>query len=732
MASKKIQGITIEINGNTTKLQDALKGVDKEVSSLNSQLKDLDKALQLDPTNTDLLAQKQDVLKRNIEATTERLNTLKEAQRQMGDYNGLTDQQKTSYNALSLEIAKSEDALKKMNDQLKGQSKIDLSKVTSALKKIGDVALDVAKKLAKITAAIGGALVAAIGAGVKSYAKLEKAQKGSQRLFEDSFKIVEKNAANAYKSLGISAAEYYDKVNQYAVGLKDALGGDTEAAAKLSDSILTAQADIVAATGADADAVSNAFAAVMRGNYTMIDNLRLGVKGSKEGMQEVIDKVNDWRKANGETTELVMGNYADMQQALVDYVKMQGIAGTASTQMSSTISGSVEQMKAAFENFLSGEGSPEALSETIMNVLGNIAEAIKKLAPSILQGLTDLITDLLPQVAQLLLDLAPQLLDSITNLLNNVLDGLKNNPGKLAEAITTIIDTLVKFVTENLPKLIEIGMLLIKEMATGIMKSIPTILTSMLDLLMAIVDLVIDNLDEFIDLALEIIVTLAEALVDFIPKLVEKVPEIITKLIDAFLKPEMLEKIIKTAVKLIMTLAEGLIKTIPQLLTVVPKIIIQLFKSFAKVITETNWLQLGLDIIKGILEGFVNIGKYIADKVKAVKDKIVGSFKSFFGIKSPSRLMRDEVGTFIGEGVTEGILDGIDDTERQVNDAMKGLASGIEASLNPTINPTLTYETNYEMMARAMREALQDMEVELDDDKVGKFVIKKVEEEVYS
>ena len=686
MASKKIQGITIEINGNTTKLQDALKGVDKSINSLNSELKDLDKALKLDPTNTELLAQKQDVLKRNIEATTEKLNTLKEAQRQMGEYASLTDQQKASYNALSLEIAKSEDALRKMNSELKSQNKIDLSKVTSALKKIGEVALDVAKKIAKITAAIGGALVGAITAGVKSFAKLEKAQKGSQKLFGDSFKTIEKNASQAYKSLGLSAADYYDQVNTYAVGLKNALNGDTEAAANLSDNILKAQADIVSATGASQDAVQSAFAAVMRGNYTMLDNLRLGIKGSKEGMQEVINEVNKWREANGETTKLVMGNYADMEQALVDYVKMREIAGAAEQQMSSTIIGSVTQMKAAFDNFLNGSGSPEALSEAITNVLKNIAKVIEDLAPSLLDGITKLVTDLLPQVAQLLIDLAPKLLEAITNLINNVLESLKNNPGNLAETITTIIDLLVGFITENLPKLLEIGLLLIKEMATGILKSVPTILNSMLELLMSLVDFVVDNLDDFVDLALDIIVTLAESLVEFIPKLVEKVPEIVEKLVNAFLKPEMIEKIIKTGIELIVNLGTALIKAIPQLLLTIPKIIIAIVKGFKKVITETNWLELGGNIIKGILEGFVNIGQWIKDKVKAVKDKIVGSFKSFFGIKSPSRIMRDEVGTFIGEGVTEGILDGIDDTEKQVNEAMRGLASGIEASVNPTLS----------------------------------------------
>ena len=95
MASN-IKGITIKIGGETTELQKALKDVNKQVYSLNSDLKNLNQALKLDPKNTELLAQKQDVLKRAIEESTNKLNQLKLAQQQMGSYSKLTDEQKKS------------------------------------------------------------------------------------------------------------------------------------------------------------------------------------------------------------------------------------------------------------------------------------------------------------------------------------------------------------------------------------------------------------------------------------------------------------------------------------------------------------------------------------------------------------------------------------------------------------------------------------------------------------
>lgn len=170
--AKNIKGITIEIGGNTTKLEEALKGVNKIVYSTNSELRNLNQALKLDPKNTELLAQKQDVLRKNIQATTERLNTLKEAQRQMGDYNSLTEEQKEKYRALSVEIAKGEKALEGMNKELKASGGINLDKLKEGLKKVGEVAAEVAKKMAAVTAAVGGALAGLVTAGVKSYASL--------------------------------------------------------------------------------------------------------------------------------------------------------------------------------------------------------------------------------------------------------------------------------------------------------------------------------------------------------------------------------------------------------------------------------------------------------------------------------------------------------------------------------------------------------------------------------
>ena len=688
MASKNIKGITIEIGGNTTKLQDALKGVDKQVYSLNSDLKNLNQALKLDPGNTDLLAQKYDVLKRNINETKDKLNTLKEAQRQMGDYSKLTDEQKSSYNALSLEIAKSEKALKDMNNELNKSSKLNLDGLKSALKGVGDVASKAAETIAKVSVGIATGLTAAITAGVKSYADLEVAQKGSERLFGESFDIVKKNAADAYQSLGLSATEYYDQVNTYAVGLKESLGGDSKAAAQLSNDILTAQADIVAATGASTESVQNAFSAVMRGNFTLIDNLRLGIKGSKEGMQEVIDKVNEWNKANGNATNYQMGNYADMQKALVDYVKMQGIAGSSAKQMGSTIKGSFTQMKAALDNFINGTGDISALADTFTNFMSNIVTAVQELAPKLLTGITDLLQTLIPQIASLLSTLIPQLFDAVQSFLDTLFDMLSSDPTELINFVVSLINNIVQFITKNLGTFIDVGLKLIIAIGEGLVQNIPTILQSVMTLIKSIIDSILSNLDLFISASLDIILALASGLIEYLPELIEMIPDIIIGIVNALTDPQMIGKILSVSLKLIVALGKGLIESIPKLLEAVPKIISNLVTSFGDKIKNTNWGELGSNIIKGILDGVANIGNYLNKKVNEVKDKIVNKFKQVFQIHSPSRLLKNEIGYNLSAGIGEGIESGIPDVISDVRSAMVDLNNGIQASVNPIINPT--------------------------------------------
>lgn len=168
----RIKGITIQINGDTTKLSDSLKKVNREISETQSALRDVEKLLKLDPKNTELLAQKQELLKKAIGDTSDKLNQLKAAQEQMKAEG--VDQNSKAYQGLQREITFTEQSLKQLQDASKSTNK-ELEKTTSiankmgeATKKIADGAGTVAEKTKKLSLAAGGALTALAGMGLKA------------------------------------------------------------------------------------------------------------------------------------------------------------------------------------------------------------------------------------------------------------------------------------------------------------------------------------------------------------------------------------------------------------------------------------------------------------------------------------------------------------------------------------------------------------------------------------
>lgn len=238
------------------------------------------------------------------------------------------------------------------------------------------------KKLAGVVADVGKA-------AYTSYARYEQLAGGAQLMFGDAYDFVAEKAKNAYKSVQMSQNDYLQQVNGFATGLKTALGGDVQAAAELADKVITAEADVVAATGNTQEAVQNAFNGIMKSNFTMLDNLQLGITPTKEGFQQLIDKVNEWNAENGEATAYTIDNLADCQAALVDYIEMQGLAGYAANEAAGTIEGSTASMKAAWQNLATGMADSSADMEGLTkDFVDSVFTAGKNIIPRVQQIVT--------------------------------------------------------------------------------------------------------------------------------------------------------------------------------------------------------------------------------------------------------------------------------------------------------------------------------------------------------
>ena len=651
-----IKGINIEIGGNTSKLTEALKDVDKVISSTNRELREMQRTANFDSKSLGGLkrwSQQQEVLKTNISATKERLDKLKDSQKQMGSYSKLTDEQKEKFRALSIEIAKGENALKAMKKQLQILPGINLDSLKSGLAKVGNVALDVSKNMLKVSAAAGTALAGLVTAGVKSYADYEQNLGGVQTMFGDNANKVVENAKQAYKTAGVSANEYMQGVTSFSASLLQSLGGDTAKAADVADMAFRDMSDNANKFGTDMGSIQNAYQGFAKQNYTMLDNLKLGYGGTKTEMERLL---KDAEKITGVKYDI--NNLSDVYNAIHAIQDKMGVTGTTFEEAKGTISGSINSMKAAFDNFLNGSGSPEALAETITDVFTNVSGAITKLAPGILNGVVVLIQEVVPQIGQMIVDTLPQLLDSLTNMIDSLLDMITSNTDGLSKTIGDLVTKIVLFLTENLPKIIEGAVTLLIALAQGIAENLDVIIPAIVKCIVVIVETLIKNAPKMFEAAINLIGGFISGIGSCLGKIGEKIEEI------------------KTSIK-------------------------NKFKELA--IKAVLW---GADMILGFVRGIKEkIGK-IGDAVKGVANKI----KNFLHFSRPDMgplrdyetwmpdMMRGlargmNKSSYLLENATDNVASRIADRFSfnsllgNTNNALKALNYGVNNSLNPMINP---------------------------------------------
>ena len=343
--------------------------------------------------------------------------------------------------------------------------------------------------------AVAGAVKNIGEAAIQSYAEYEQLVGGAKLMFGDAYDFVAEKAKNAYSTVQMSQNDYLQQVNGFATGLKTALGGNEQAAAELADKIINAEADVVAATGNSQEAVQNAFNGIMKSNYTMLDNLQIGITPTKEGFQEVIDKVNEWNAANGKATNYVIDNLADAQSALVDYIEMQGLQGYAADEAAKTIQGSLASMRGAWKNLLTGIANDNADFEVLVsNFVDSLVVAGENITPrinTVIQGLTHLITQasqtIIPLAVDTLLQNLPSIVSAGMDMVLAIVNGILDNIDLLIDCIIDLIDVVVDKLIENLPKLIEGGIKLTLALASGIIKAIPQLVAKLPQLIVSVI-----------------------------------------------------------------------------------------------------------------------------------------------------------------------------------------------------------------------------------------------------
>lgn len=852
--SKGLKGITVTIDGNVTPLNQALSSVNANAKSLQTELKGVNSLLKLDPTNTDLLKQKQVILKEAVAETENKLKLLTQAQKEMAaagkDINDeqyrnlqreivLTTQklndlksQQTTFQKLKTEAGNfatkvgeiankipivnklttafgsaagkiketvsQSAAVQKIGSAVDGaRSKVEafknahpavqkvadafgsakdkvndlkekLPSVSQAMSAVGNAAASAAKggftvltnvvggtvkAFGAFAAAAGTAAVAVGKAAVSSYADYEQLAGGVDTLFGESSSKVQQYADNAYKTAGMSANQYLETVTGFSASLLQSLGGDTAAAAEKADMAITDMSDNANKMGSDMESIKNAYAGFAKGQFTLLDNLKLGYGGTKTEMQRLLD---DATKLSG--VEYDISSYADIVDAIHVVQTEMGITGTTAKEASSTISGSIDSMKGAYQNLMTGLADGDAdldaliddLANSVLTVIDNIVPRILETVPRIVEAVPQLATslstvanELVAQAGTLmqtllppLLDafftliqtaistlptLLPQLLNAAMTLFTGILSGLQQTIPLLLAMLPEMISNVTATLTANLPQIIESGIDILVSLVNGITEALPSLIQAVIDLFPVIVTNITQQLPKIVESGLNLLVSLVNGIVQAIPQLVAMLPTIISTVVSTLtsMLPQIIQmgitllnslisgiinaipqlvaalpqvlnaiittitqnlpKIIQSGIELIGALISGLIQAIPSLIAAVPQIISAIWDT----ITNTDWLSLGKNIIDGVIQGVKNAASSLIDVFKDLASSALDAVKEFFGIASPSKVMRDQVGKMIPAGMAIGVEEGMDDEEDRIVDAMrKGVPTTIDSYIN--------------------------------------------------
>lgn len=314
--------------------------------------------------------------------------------------------------------------------------------------------------------------------------------------------------------------------------------------------------------------------------------------------------------------------------------------------------------------------------------LGAAAEPLNTqldiLKTNILTGLTPALQDLLSAISEVLNGAdggIEKLSTSIDSLVTTILEKATEMLPKIIEVASNIIFTIANTLIEQLPNIMQAAIQILTTLINTLAQNLPTLIPTIVDAVVLMAETLIDNIDLIIDAGINLILGLADGLIEALPRLIDKIPVIIDKLINAIVSN--IPKLLEAGVKLILGLADGLVKAIPQLIDQLPKIITSIIDGLLAAIPEL--IVVGGQLIGGLIKGMADA---IWEGIKGIGNSIVNAFKSFFGIHSPSKLFKEQIGSFMGLGLAEGIGEGFDKGIKAVN---KSIVKSIDVD-TPDIN----------------------------------------------
>ncbi len=482
-----------------------------------------------------------------------------------------------------------------------------------------------------VGAGIGKALKDIVQGALEAGGALQQSFGGIETLYGDAADEAKKFAAEA-AAAGISANAYAEQAVSFGAALKQAFGGDTYKAMQAANTAILDMADNSAKFGTDITAVQSAYQGFAKQNYTMLDNLKLGYGGTKTEMERLL---KDAEKLSGIHYDI--SNLGDVYAAIHVIQEELGVAGVAADEAATTLTGSAQAVKAAWQNLLANMALGEDLTQPLTQLLTSAKNY--------------LIGNFLPMVGNVIKSI-PQVLAGVMQsggmeMVGNLAAGFRTGiPNLLARALPALLE-LTESLRANAAVLVDAGIDIIKGIAQGIILALPVLISYVPKIITNIADIINDNMPKILKAGFEIVVMLGKGIINAIPVIISNMGNIVTAVVSVVSAVNWLA----LGSKIITLISNG----IKALATSLPTALKTIANTALNGVKNINWSSLGSAIINGIVNGLKWAGGSIKNVLLGYARDALSAAKSWLGIHSPSKVFADEVGKWIPAGIAVGI-----------------------------------------------------------------------------
>lgn len=619
-----LKGITVEIGGDTTKLGDAILKARKSASDLSGELRGVESLLKLDPTNTVLLAQKQDILAESIAGAKDKLKMLIAAQESMS--NQLADGKISpeQYRDFEREIESTRQQLTRLEAAASGTD--------DAVADVGGAAKEAGEKAEKASGGwtvLKGALADLAASAIKTAASAisDTAQEmitGAAEYGDTIDKMSQK--------MGMSSDAYqeWDFVLQHCgasiESLKPAMKTLATAAENGSDAFTQLGISQEQLAGMSQEQLFDATIAGLQNVTDETQRTYLAGKLLGRGATEL-----------GPLLNTSADDVADMRAQVHD---LGGVMGSDAVKAAAAYQDSLQNMQYAFSG-----------------LKNNISGELLPTLTLIMDGVTKMLTGGGDEVAAAVGDLVVSLSGQLT----------AQAPRMMSVALT-FIAALVTGLLSALPDLMGAAVDLVGALLLGIADQLPGVITAAMSALLGIVDTITspESITLLIQAAMQLMLALARGLIAAIPQMIDAVPGIITNLVESFYA--MLPEIIGVGIEIVIALASGLVSNAGHILAAVPRLVETIVRGFLAAV-KSYW-DIGKSIVDGIRKGITEQWERLKSDVSHLFTGLVDWIKKLLGIHSPSRVFAD-IGQNMAAGIGDGWASTIGDINRQIGESLQ-------------------------------------------------------------